>query len=231
MIVGLAETVMTLECKATEVVERDGVGELDGGRVVLGMTNNITTVARPDGELEVEGLRYVPGGLLIALKPFGHVDMTHDVGGGMTALARIVEDRRCAERVVVMAVRVDHIANRQISDGPKFTHNPRAAGEQSGIHHRYTLGPNEKRGVAESSEEMHARRNLLALAPLRRGGERLGAVQWFRRGFAHQCAPVVAVWTFNEVSRMRELYIQPSGSDGGPDGRHIPGPGSGAERQ
>ena len=83
---------MAFECKATEFIERDGVGELDGGRMVFGMTNNITTVAFPDGELEVEGLRNVPGGLLIALEPLGHVDMTHDVGGGVTALARIGQD-------------------------------------------------------------------------------------------------------------------------------------------
>ena len=163
VVVGLAEPVTQLDRPAAETVEQQPVLVVDRRRAVARLADDVAAVRAPARELRVEGVGEVTGGLGVALEALGHVHVADDVGRVVPARLGVVEQRRRAEGVVVVAVRVDHVPDGQVGDRPQLAHHPRPAGEEPGVDDRHAVGAEDVRRVAEAGEEVHAGRDLARL--------------------------------------------------------------------
>jgi hypothetical protein len=126
VVVGLAEAVATLEREIAER-ERDAVLVLECGRVVTGAPGDGAAVRppqhagpRPARELDAVGLRQVAGRLLVAGEALRDVHVADDARRRVAARLRVLQDRRRAERVVVMAVGVDDVAHGRVGELAHF---------------------------------------------------------------------------------------------------------------
>ena len=133
VVVGLPQAVTAFDGQVAQAVEEEPVLIGDGRREVLGVADNVAPAWAPDGELSIEGASQVAGGLGVALEPLGHIDMTHDVGGIVAPGGGIFHDGRGAERMVVVAVGIDHVAHGQVGQVAEFADHAGAVGEQPGI--------------------------------------------------------------------------------------------------
>ena len=92
----------------------------------------------------------------VALEPFGHVDVADDVRSVVAPRGGVLENGRGTERMVVVAVGVDHVADGQVGQVPQLLDHPGAVGEQTGVDHGDRIGTEEKGRVAEAGQEVHA---------------------------------------------------------------------------